>query len=141
MAKFINQNVVVKVNGVDLSDHAFRVDTPAEREQVDVSGFNSTGAKEFLPGATEETITIGFLQDFASAKVHQTLEPLYRNSSTFSLQIWPNGSVTSATNPSLSGTAAMFAYNGLSGSLGERSEVEGVFRSADPTAPLAWATA
>jgi hypothetical protein len=141
MAKFINQNIVVKVNSVDLSDHAFSVDTPAEREQVDVSGFNSTGAKEFLPGSTDETVTIGFLQDYAASSVHATLEPLYRNSSTFLLQIWPSGSVTSSTNPVFQGTAAMFSYNGLAGDLGSRSEISAVFKSADALAPLQWATA
>lgn len=140
MGKFINQNIVVKVNNVDLSDHAFSVDLPASREQIDVSGFNATGAKEFLPGATDQTVTIGFLQDFAASKVHQTLEPLYTNSSTFLLQIWPAGSVTSSTNPVFQGTSAMFEYNGLSGELGARSEITATFKSADALAPLAWAT-
>ena len=141
MAKFILQDGFVSVNGVTLSDHAFNVDTPQEREQIDVSGFNSTGAKSFLPGSTDETVTIQFLQDFASTSVHQTLEPLYRNSSTFALIIRPTSSAVSATNPAFQGTAALFSYNGLSGNLGDRSEITAVFKSADNTAPLAWATA
>lgn len=141
MAKFINQDITIIVNGVELDDHAFSVDTPAEREQVDVSGFNSTGAKEFLPGASDETVTIGFLQDFAANEVHATLEPLYRNSSTFPLIIKPTSASVSATNPAFQGTAALFSYNGLSGELGSRSEITAVFKSADPTSPLAWATA
>lgn len=141
MAKFITQNVIVKVNGVDLSDHAFNVSTPQERDRVDVSGFNSTGAKEFLPGASDATATVQFLQDYASGKVHQTINPLYQNSSTFSLQIWPNGSVTSSTNPVYQGTASLFTYTGLDGNLGDRSEITVEFASADALAPLAWATA
>lgn len=141
MAKFINQDITVSINGVDLSDHAFSVDTPAEREQIDVSGFNATGAKEFLPGASDQTVTIGFLQDFAASKVHATLEPLYRNSSTFALIIKPTSTVISATNPAFQGTAAMFSYNGLAGDLGARSEITAVFKSADTLSPLAWATA
>lgn len=141
MAKFINQDITVVVNGVTLSDHAFSVDISAEREQIDVSGFNSTGAKEFLPGASDETVTIGFLQDFASASVHQTLEPLYRNSSTFVLSIKPTSSSVSSTNPSFAGTAAMFSYTGLSGELGGRSEISAVFKSANTLSPLRWYTA
>ncbi len=141
MAKFINQDVLVSVAGVTLSDHAFSVDVPQSREQIDVSGFNSTGAKEFLPGATEETVTIGFLQDFAAAKVHATLSPLYQNSSTFALIIAPTSGGISSTNPYFQGTAALFEYNGLSGELGNRSEITAVFKSADALSPLGWATA
>lgn len=140
MAKFITQDVTISVNGVDLSDHGFSIDLPQTRDQIDVSGFNSTGAKSFLPGSTEETVTIGFRQDFASSKVHQTIEPLYRNSSTFALVIKPTSSGISATNPCFRGTAACFEYNGLSGNLGEASNISVVFKSADNTAPLAWAT-
>lgn len=141
MSKFLNQNVYVSVNGTALSEHAFSVDTPSEREQVDVSGFNATGAREYLPGQHDETVTIGFLQDFASSSVHSVLEPLYRNASTFPLIICPNGGTISSTNPAFQGTVALFEYNGLSGDLGARSEITAVFKSASTTAPLAWATA
>ena len=57
MAKFINQDVSISVNAVSLSDHGFSVDLQQTRDQIDVSGFNSTGAKSFLPGSTEETVT------------------------------------------------------------------------------------
>lgn len=140
MAKFLLKDVTVSVNGVDLSDHAFSIDLPATRDQVDVSGFNATGAKSFLPGTTEETVTIGFRQDFASSKVHQTIQPLYTNSSTFALIIKPTSSAVSATNPAFQGTAACFEYNGLSGNIGDASDISVVFKSADNTAPLAWAT-
>lgn len=141
MAKFINQDIKIVVNGVTLSDHGFSVDLPQSREQIDVSGFNSTGAKSFLPGPTDETATIGFRQDFASSSVHQTLEPLYRNSSTFLLEVYPTSSSVSATNPKFAGTAALFEYNGLSGELGAVSNITAVFKSASSTSPLAWATA
>lgn len=141
MAKFLLTDAYIEVNGVDLSDHAFSVDMPQTRDRIDVSGFNSTGAKEFLPGQTEETVTIGFLQDFASSEVHSTLEPLYRNSSTFLLRIRPTSTVISSTNPEFRGTAALFTYNGLSGEISNRAEISVEFASADPTAPLAWATA
>jgi hypothetical protein len=141
MGKFILQDVTVSVNGTDLSDHAFSIDVPAVRDQVDVSGFNSTGAKSFLPGSTDETVTIGFRQDFASSKVHQVIQPLYTNTSTFSLVIKPTSASISATNPAFAGTAACFEYNGLSGNLGDASDISVVFKSADNTAPLSWRTA
>lgn len=141
MAKFILQDVTVSVNGVDLSDHAFSIDLQQTRNQVDVSGFNATGALTFLPGTTEETATIGFRQDFASSKVHSTISTLYQASSTFALVVKPTSSAISATNPAFYGTAAVFEYNGLSGNMGDASDISVVFKSADNTAPLKWYTA
>lgn len=141
MAQFRLTNGYVSINGVDLSDHAFSLDISQEREQVEISGFNSGGYKSFLPGSSDETVTIGFRQDFASSKVHQTLEPLYSNSSTFVIVIAPNGSSITSTNPAFSGTAAIFNYQGLNGSFGEVSNISAVFKSGNPSDPLGWATA
>ena len=141
MAKFLLTDVSVTVNGVDLSDHAFSIDLQQTRNQVDVSGFNSTGALTFLPGTTEETVTIGFRQDFAASKVHATIGTLYSAQSTFALVVKPTSSALSSTNPGFYGTAAVFEYNGLSGNMGDASDISVVFKSADNTAPLAWYTA
>ena len=98
MAKFISTDWKVVVNGVDLSDHADQVDTPFEKEQVDVSEFGDT--REFLPGIENATITIEFIQDFASSKVHATIYPLYNGGSTFPVYVQPSRtSNTSTTNP------------------------------------------
>ena len=61
MAKYLLTNGKVFINGKDLSDHAFSIDTPDEREEVDVSGFSPSGTREFLPGVRDQTITIAFL--------------------------------------------------------------------------------
>lgn len=141
MAIYLNSNAAVSVNGTDLSDHAFSLDLPQVREQIDASAFNSGGYKSFLPGGSEETATVGFRQDFAASKVHAVLEPLYSNQSTFALIIKPVNTTVSSTNPAFQGTAALFEYNGISAGFGEVSSISAVFKSADPSAPLAWATA
>jgi hypothetical protein len=140
MAKYLLTNGKVFINGKDLSDHAFSIDTPDEREEVDVSGFSPTGTREFLPGVRDQSITIGFLQDFGTASVHQTLEPLYRGGSTFTMYVMPNATLgTSATNPLYGGTASMFGYNGLAGELNARGELEVTFRPASGSG-FAWGT-
>lgn len=141
MAQFRLTNGYVSIAGVDLSDHAYSLDISQSREQVEISGFNSGGYKSFLPGSSDETVTIGFRQDFASSKVHQTLQPLYANSSTFVIVIAPNGSSISATNPAFQGTAALFEYQGLNGEFGDVSNISAVLKSGNPSSPLAWATA
>jgi hypothetical protein len=139
MAKFLNTDIYVSVNGVDLSDHAFGVSTPQTREQIDVSGFNSTGAKEFLSGSRDDSVTINFLQDFASSKVHQTLSPLFANSSTFGFEIRPTSTVVSATNPRYWGTASLFTYSGLDGQINNRSEITAELK-ASTVAGFVWSS-
>lgn len=139
-SKFLLGDVKVVVNNVALSDHAFNVDTPSTKEQVDVSGFSPTGARESLPGQEDQTITIQFLQDFAAAKVHATLEPLYSSGSAFPLYLQPvSAAGTSATNPIFGGTASLYSYNGLSGALSARAEMTAEFKPAGG-ARFTWGT-
>lgn len=138
MAKFISTDWKVVINGVDLSDHADEVDTPFEKEQVDVSGFG--GTREFLPGIEDATITIGFIQDFGSSKVHATIYPLYSGGSTFPVYVQPSRtSGTSATNPICGGTASVYTYNGGAATLNEVSKISVDFKPA-PSSRFTWGT-
>lgn len=137
MGKILLNSAVVLVNGVDLSDYAFSLDTPDSREQVDVSGFNPTAAKEFLPGARTQQVTIGFVNDYAgTAGPHQVLSPLYASGTSFPISIRPDP----AASQYLKGTVSMFEYNGVSGQLGARAELTATFAAA-PNQVLAWGTA
>lgn len=138
---FLIGDVKVVVNSVDLSDQAFSVDVPMERDQVDVSTFSPSGARSFLPGVADQTITIGFRQNFASGKVHQTIEPLYRLGSAFPIYVVPDSDTgTSSTNPVFGGTASVFSYNGLSGELNDSADIEVEFKPS-PGQHFAWGTA
>ena len=139
MAKFILTDGYVSINGTDLSDHAHNLDTPQERDRVDVSGFNSTGASEFLPGVKTDAATIIFRQNTATSKVHQTLQPLFNNSSTFAFEIRFTSGAVSATNPRFWGTASLFTYNGLSGERNDVGEVTAALLPATSTG-FVWAT-
>ncbi len=139
MAKYILTDGYVEINAVDLSDHAHNIDTPQERDRVDVSGFNSTGASEFLPGVKTESVTVAFRQDTATSKVHQTLQPLFNNSSTFGFSVRFTSGAVSATNPRFWGTASIFTYNGLSGERNEVGEVTCELRPATSTG-FVWST-
>ncbi len=136
MSKYLLTNAGVVIGSTDLSNHAFSLDTPEEAEQVDVSGFSSTSTREFLPGVIDQTITIGFLQDFAGSSVHATLEPLFSSGTTFAIKVYAVG--TTGTN--FGGTASLYSYNGLSGELNARGEVSATFKPASNTL-FAWATA
>jgi hypothetical protein len=140
MSKFLLEDVKVVVNGVDLSGHAFNVDTPSEKEQVDVSGFNPNGTREFLPGLADQTIEVQFENDFAASSVHATLSALYESGTPFPIYLQPDSDAgTSATNPIYGGSASLYSYNGLSGALNARAETTATFKPA-PGSRFTWGT-
>lgn len=139
MSKFATNDVKIVVAGVDLSDHGFNVDTPEVKPQIDVSGFNPNGTSEFLPGIADQTITVQFRNDFAAAKVHATLYPLYSGGSVFPIYVQPTSATVSPTNPCFGGSALMYDYNGLSGALGAAADMTVTFKPA-PGSKFAWGT-
>lgn len=139
MPKTIATDWKVVINGVILSDHAFDVAIADEKEQIDVSGFSPTGAREYLPGQQEQGITIQFLNDWATSSVHATLYPLYSSGSTFPMWVQPDSDIgTSATNPIYGGSANIYSYPPTA-SLGERVELTVEFKPA-PNSKFNWGT-
>jgi hypothetical protein len=124
MGKMLLTEAYVEIDGVDLSDHGFSLETPSEKEVVDVSGFNPARTKESLVGQRDDRCTVGLLQDFAAGKVHATIYPAYRDEKAVQIKIRPRKSVpASATNPVYRGYALISTYNGLSGELNARAEI------------------
>lgn len=138
MGKFISDRWKVVVNGFDLSRYADSVDTPQEKDQVDVSGFG--GTREFLPGVEDSTLTIEFLQGFGSAEPHQVLQPLYSSGTVFAVYVQPfSDQGTSATNPVFGGTASLYTYNGGAAALNEAGKFSVDFKPA-PNSRFTWGT-
>lgn len=131
MAKFLAQDCYVEVDGHDISNWCFRVATPSEREQVDVTGFNASGTKEFLAGDKTDSIELSILQDFAASGPHDILSDIYQNQTTVTVKVRPTSAAVSATNPQLSGNAQLRSYDGLSADKGARAEITATLVPAD----------
>jgi hypothetical protein len=141
MPKYLLTNAKVTVGGTDLSRFAFSLDTPETKEQVDVSGFNPAGTREYLPGQSDQTITIGFLQGFGSSEPHRVLQPLYSSGTSFVISVQADATAAPGPgNPTFGGTASMYEYNGLAGQLNARGELTATFKPATGTGFL-WGTA
>jgi hypothetical protein len=131
MAKQILRDAYIQINGVDLSDHASSITVETTAEEVDLTSFGDSGYREFGQGFKDATITATFFQDYASASVHQTLQPLYDSGGTFAVNVKASNDTTSATNPRVTlGTARMFGYSPLAGAVGEASTMDVSFRNA-----------
>jgi hypothetical protein len=129
MAVFTLTDVLVIVNGVTLSDHGNSVAVEDNRDQVDVTAFGAT-MKQYNKGLGDGGITIGFLQDFAAAKVHATLQPLLSSDTGVVVEIRPTSAARSATNPAILMTGKLFTYTPLSGGLGEVSSISAEFKNS-----------
>lgn len=123
MAKFALKDVYIEVDGHDLSNWGFNIDTPSEKDAIDVSGFNPNDTREELVGQRVDRITAQFTQDFASGGPHDVFWTIYQNDQTVGVKIRPTSAVVSATNPELAGNVKVRTYNGLSGALNARAEV------------------
>lgn len=118
--KHMIQNVAVRVNSVDLSDHVNEATVTMSADDLDVTGMGQ-GAKDHLAGLRDDSYEIVFFQDFASGKVDATLSPL-QSSTGFLMEVWPDGTVTSSTNPKYSSTVIMLEYTPISGAVGDANQ-------------------
>jgi hypothetical protein len=97
MAVFLNNNVGVKINSVDLSDHVTAVTINRSFEELDVTAMGDSSRKA-VKGLEASTVTIDFLNDTASANVLATLQAAWGTTVT-AVFLQTKGTAVSATNP------------------------------------------
>lgn len=129
MATFVLYDAYVSVAGVDLSDHVRSVTIDAGQNMVDDTAMGDTFVSN-AAGLATWSVSIEFLQDYASSKVDATLEPLLGIGNTAALVVRPTSSATSSTNPQYSGTGILDSYNPVGGSVGDQAMASASFQSA-----------
>jgi hypothetical protein len=102
----------VMVDVADLSNFARAVTFNSEHDRVDVSGFNATGASEYLAGLTTQSVTVEFYGSYGVGEVHQTLYPIHKNRTIVPFE-WRSDQTApvSATNPQLEGNVQCLTYS------------------------------
>jgi hypothetical protein len=102
----------VFVDDVDLSGFSRSVRFQSEHERVDVSGFNATGANEYLAGQTTQSVTVEHFGSYGAGEVHQTLYPIHKDREVVPFKWRPNmNDPVSATNPELRGDVQLLTYS------------------------------
>jgi hypothetical protein len=97
LAIFLNNNVGVKINSVDLSDHCTSVVINRVFEELDVTAMGDS-ARRAVKGLEASTVTIDFLNDTATGSVLQTLQAAWGTTVT-AVFLQTKGTAVSATNP------------------------------------------
>jgi hypothetical protein len=119
MAIFLQNNVGVKINSVDLSDHITSVSLSQIFDELEVTALGDT-AHKFAKGLEASTLTLDFLNDFAAASVQATLQAAY--GTTVTAVILPvKGTAVSATNPLYTVSIIVNNLTPLNGAVGDIS--------------------
>ena len=117
MARLVLTNAFISVGGVDLSDLVASVTLNSTFDIVETTAFSSTAAKTRVAGLADNSVTLEFHQDFATGEVEQTIYPLLGTAAAVIVK--PNGSTTSAFNPSYTCSAIISEWTPINGSVGE----------------------
>lgn len=97
MAIFLSNNVGVKVNSIDLSDHVTSVTLNRSFDELEVSAMGDQGHK-YVKGLESSSVTIDFLNDTAASNVLATLQAAWGTTVEVKL-LQVKGTAVSATNP------------------------------------------
>ena len=119
MAVFLNNQVGVKVNSVDLSDHVNSVTLNRNFDQLEVTAMGDSGHR-FIKGLEASSITLDFLNDTTSASVLQTLQAAWGTNVTLVL-LQNKGTAVSATNPLYTMTVLVNNTTDINGATGDLS--------------------
>ena len=119
MAVFLNNQVGVKVNSVDLSDHVNQITLNRNFDQLEVTAMGDSGHR-FIKGLEASSITLDFLNDTSSASVLQTLQAAWGTNVTVVL-LQNKGTAVSATNPLYTMTCLVNNTTDINGATGDLS--------------------
>jgi hypothetical protein len=119
MAVFLNNQVGVKVNSVDLSDHVNNVTLNRNFDELEVTAMGDSGHK-FIKGLEASSVTLDFLNDTATGSVLQTLQAAWGTNVTLVL-LQNKGTAVSATNPLYTMTVLLNGTTDINGATGDLS--------------------
>jgi hypothetical protein len=119
MAVFLSNNVGVKVNSIDLSDHVTAVTINRSFDELEVTAMGDSGHK-FVKGLEASSITIDFLNDTATSNVLATLQAAWGTNVPIVL-LQTKGTAVSATNPLYTATCLINNTTDINGAVGDLS--------------------
>jgi hypothetical protein len=117
MAVFLNNNVGVKINSVDLSAYVTSVTLNRTFEELTVTAMGDSGQK-FVKGLEASTVTIDLNNDTAATTVLPTLQAAWGTNVPVVL-LQQKGTAVSATNPMYTMTCLVNNTTDINGAVGD----------------------
>ena len=119
MSVFLNNQVGVKINSIDLSDHVKSITLNRQFDELEVTAMGDSSHR-FVKGLEASTLTLSFLNDTAASSVLATLQAAWGTTVAFSL-LQTKGTAVSATNPLYTGTILVNKTTDINGATGDIS--------------------
>jgi hypothetical protein len=117
MAVFLNNNVGVKINSVDLSAYVTSVTLNRTFDELEVTAMGDGGHK-FVKGLEAATVTIDLNNDTAATTVLPTLQSAWGTNVPIVL-LQQKGTAVSATNPLYTMTCLINNTTDINGAVGD----------------------
>jgi hypothetical protein len=114
---FLNNQVGVKVNSVDLSDHVTSVTLNRTFNELTVTAMGDSGQRQ-IKGLEASSVTLDFINDTTTGSVLQTLQAAWGTNVTVVL-LQNKGTAVSATNPLYTFTALVNNTTDINGAVGD----------------------
>jgi hypothetical protein len=116
LAIYLNNNVVVTLNSIALSDHCSSATINRTFDELEVTSFGDS-AHKFVKGLEASTISLDFFSDTAAANVNATLQAAW--GTTVPLTLKATSAAVSATNPLYSTTILVNNTTDINGAVGD----------------------
>jgi len=102
MAVFLQNDVAVVVNSVDLSDHVASITWTETADELETTAMGDSNRTR-IGGLKDGSVSIEFHQDFAASSVYATLYPLLGTVTTVTMT--PTSASAASDNPEHSASA------------------------------------
>lgn len=120
MAVFLQNDVQVTVNSVDLTDHVASITWTETADELETTAMGD-GNRTRIGGLKDGSVSIEFHQDFGASSVYATLYPLLGTTTT--VEMTPTSDAVAATNPKHSADALVVELPIIDGSVSDLATV------------------
>lgn len=131
MAIFLNNKVGFKIATINLSDHVTNFSLNRKVDSIEVSAMGDT-AHKMVAGLSNDSVTVSFLNDTATASVLPTLQAAFGTTVAFQA-IQDSSAVVSATNLLYSGTLFIDNLSDINGAVGDEGVLDLTFQCNSKT--------
>jgi hypothetical protein len=125
MARLVLTDASVVVNGINLSEFITSVAISTSEDVVDTTGMGTAGARTRVSGLADNSLTLEFNQDFATAGPEITINAIGSSlvGTNTTVVIKPTSAAVGASNPSYSFSCVVAEWQPLSAAVGELATV------------------
>jgi hypothetical protein len=116
MAKFAATDYAISINGTQFGTSLNSAELTIEADDLETTAFGGT-FRTRVGGLKSASVTLNFMQDFASGAVDDVLNGLVGSIAT--VVIIPAGTSVSATNPRYTSTCLVTQYSPFASSVGD----------------------